>query len=120
MTDSLVGTIERLMAAREWTQADLARVSGLSRTAISNILNGKRQAGVDALTAIAGAFKIPPEELFQAAGILPREAQSTLLERRFVSLLQKMPEERRMELLRFAEFLAGWHDEDSSDGEIRQ
>jgi transcriptional regulator with XRE-family HTH domain len=54
----------------DWSQADLARASGLTRTAISNYING-RTPDEAALRKIAKAFKLPPETVFRAAGILP-------------------------------------------------
>jgi transcriptional regulator with XRE-family HTH domain len=57
---------------RGWSQADLARASHLSRTAISNYLSQQRSNPDEAaLRAIASAFDYPPETLFRAAGLLP-------------------------------------------------
>jgi transcriptional regulator with XRE-family HTH domain len=61
--------IERLKE-ENWSQANLARVSGLTTGAISNYING-RIPDEAALRKIAKAFKLPPENVFRAAGILP-------------------------------------------------
>lgn len=58
---------------REWSQADLARAAQVSRSAISEIISGRRQVGKDTANAIAEALKIPPEHVFRAAGILPSQ-----------------------------------------------
>lgn len=54
-----------------WSQADLARHSGLTRGAISNYVNGRVPDEV-ALRKIAKAFNIPPENIFRVAGVLPQ------------------------------------------------
>jgi transcriptional regulator with XRE-family HTH domain len=48
---------------------------------VSNIINGNRGVGEDTLLAIAHAFKIPPEQVFRAAKLLPENIkQSPTLE----------------------------------------
>jgi transcriptional regulator with XRE-family HTH domain len=60
------------ISRREWSGADLARRSSLTRQAVNNYLNGtRRNPDENALQAIAHAFGYPPEVLFRAAGILP-------------------------------------------------
>jgi transcriptional regulator with XRE-family HTH domain len=54
-----------------WKQADLSRSSGLDSAVISNLINGKRGPGEDTCRSIASAFRLPPETVFRAAGILP-------------------------------------------------
>lgn len=58
---------------RNMKPADLVRLSGLDSAVISNLINGKRNAGTDTATAIASALKLPPAEVFRAAGLLPPE-----------------------------------------------
>lgn len=56
----------------DWTQADLARASGLTRATISYYLGSKSKKPDDnALRKIAQAFKLPAEAVFRAAGVLP-------------------------------------------------
>lgn len=56
---------------RVWRQADLARESGLASSVVSNIINGKRRVGKTTLLAISRALRLPPELVFEKAGILP-------------------------------------------------
>lgn len=63
---------------RGMTKTELARRSRksghqISRTQITFILNGSRQAGPDACIAIAHALELPREEVFRARGWLLRE-----------------------------------------------
>lgn len=61
---------------RNINQSELARLSGISRGAISHIINGVRQPGPDICDAIATAFKLPPETVFRAAGLLPKKPEA--------------------------------------------
>ena len=54
-----------------WSQADLARRSGLTRGAISNYVNGRVPDEIS-LRKIAKAFNMPPENVFRIAGVLPQ------------------------------------------------
>lgn len=61
---------------REWSQSELSRRAGVSPAAISDVLSGRRNPGKDLCTAIAKAFKIPQNKVFQIAGILEEEVDS--------------------------------------------
>jgi transcriptional regulator with XRE-family HTH domain len=55
---------------KNWSQADLARASGLTTAAISKYINGRIPDQV-AMRKIARGLQIHPETAFRAAGILP-------------------------------------------------
>ena len=57
-------------------QSDLARLTGLNRGTISNIVNGTKGLGHESLTVIARTLKLSPETVFRAAGILPKNDDS--------------------------------------------
>jgi transcriptional regulator with XRE-family HTH domain len=60
------------MSKRGWSQADLARASGLNRQSISDYVNRRRtNPEPDALVAIANALNISPVTVYRAAGLLP-------------------------------------------------
>jgi transcriptional regulator with XRE-family HTH domain len=56
--------------ARGWGQQDLVRRTGISSAQVSNVLNGMRRAGPNFCIAVARAFGIPREVVFQARGWL--------------------------------------------------
>lgn len=61
------------MVVRDWTQADLARATGLSRGTVSNLLNNVRSPGSDVLRSIAKGLNLPPETVYRTAGLLPKK-----------------------------------------------
>lgn len=64
------------MNEREWGNSDLARAAKIDRQLVSNYLTDKRRnPDVRILEKIAKALEIPPEEIYQAAGI-PLSKQS--------------------------------------------
>lgn len=78
------------------SQAQLARRSGLSRTAISDYINGKRlNPDKEALTAIAHGLSIPTSEIFQATGILPQSNNIPPEISRAMYQLEQLPEPLR-------------------------
>lgn len=49
---------------RELSQSQLAKMAGLSRGTLSNIISGTRGRGQDSIERIARALKLPPEHVF--------------------------------------------------------
>lgn len=56
---------------RGFSLAELARLSGVSKGAISNILNGHRNPTAESLEGIAHALGLPAETVYRKAGLLP-------------------------------------------------
>ena len=56
---------------RGWTQADLARESGLTSGGIAHLVNRTRNPTAESCKVIARALRYPPEIVFRAAGLLP-------------------------------------------------
>lgn len=56
---------------REWSRADLSQKAKISQSALSMIYSENRKAGPEICNAVASALKLPPEEVFRAAGLLP-------------------------------------------------
>lgn len=90
--DTFVEWLQAELKTRDWTQADLARRSRVSQTHLSRIMNDMRKPGPDALVSIARALRIPPEDVFRQAGIIP-PTSATLTprdERLFADLVEKL------------------------------
>lgn len=97
--------LQQQMDERGWSQADLARNSGLTRAAISNYVNAVRAApDADSCVALARAFKLPPEHVLRVAGYLPpapeEERSPTLLE--MIEIFRNSTPEEQEEMISFA------------------
>jgi transcriptional regulator with XRE-family HTH domain len=77
------------LQAKGWRQADLARASGLDSAVISNLVNGRRNPGVNSCVAIARALSLPNEEVLEAAGLLPKEKGMSVADRATQKLIKK-------------------------------
>jgi|GEM_PF-867746 len=69
---SLAEKIKELRTARNWSQDDLAKHSGLDRGYIANLEGTKsiKRPSADAFLKLARALNIKPEELYKAAGYI--------------------------------------------------
>lgn len=92
------------MEERGLTQAELARMSGTSRTSINNVILQIRNPGPSLCRAIADALNIPPEEVFMKAGILPQQQKPDILTRSILAILDKLPKEEQEEILDYAQY----------------
>jgi transcriptional regulator with XRE-family HTH domain len=57
--------LRRLREARNWGQADLAAISGLSRELISRLENGRVDLRLTTLQTLAGSFRITISQLMR-------------------------------------------------------
>lgn len=98
--------LEEEIETRGWTLRELGRRSGLTHVAISNVLNGVRNPGVEFCLKIARALQTPPELVFRCAGLLPDvEGVEEELYNRFRAYIEALSPERREELMRYVMFL---------------
>lgn len=77
---------------RDMTQSDLARAAKLGSGTISNIMSGNRKVGQDTLRAIAHALKLPPDLVFEKAGILPPKIELSPIKRKLLHLAEGLPD----------------------------
>ena len=57
--------LRELREERGWNQEYLAEISGIGRTHISQLENGRREAGLRMLETLAGAFKVAVADLLR-------------------------------------------------------
>jgi transcriptional regulator with XRE-family HTH domain len=57
--------IRTLRESRGWTQQQLADMTGIGRVHVSELENGKREAGLRMLERLAETFEMSVEELFR-------------------------------------------------------
>jgi len=95
--------LEQELIQRGWTRADLSQRAKISQSTLSMIYSENRKAGPDVCNAVAEAFRIPPEEVFRAAGLLPPspEADETLqrIEHLYGTLNDPVSKQRALEYI---------------------
>ena len=80
----------------------MARIAGVTRGAIGNVLRGDRQPGPELLTAIANAFKIPPAHVFRIAGVLPEKPECDEFIEKIVHQISQMDDVNKNYLYEYA------------------
>lgn len=88
------------------TQADLARMAGLSTGAISNLINQVRSPSPEALRKIAKALNVSPDRIFRIAGLLPPESPKDELTEEAEFLFSQLSLYQRRQAVKFIRFLA--------------
>ena len=73
-TQDLSDWLTEELKARGWSQADLARRSGVTTSQVSRVISQARGAGPEFCVAIARALNESPIKIFQLAGLLPYRA----------------------------------------------
>jgi transcriptional regulator with XRE-family HTH domain len=80
------------LTRQEMSQSDLARASNITTAQISRIISGNRGVGEQALNAIAHALKLPPEMIFEKAGLLPQKIELSPIKRKLLHLAEGLPD----------------------------
>jgi transcriptional regulator with XRE-family HTH domain len=91
---------------QEWTQADLARKTDLSRAAVSLVLSKNRKPGPDFCRAIAHALDLPEEEVFRQAGLLSPKLEDPPGLGEWIRMYVLADEEERDRMLEIAKTLS--------------
>lgn len=94
-----------VLEERDWSQAKLARVAKISPASISDIISGRRKVGKDLATAIAEALKLPTEQVFRAAGILPPNKKVDEDIEQIVHEVEQLSKQDQAEVLAFIRML---------------
>jgi len=102
---------------RGWSQSEAARRGGISSQMISVVLSETANPGLETLRGIARAFRMPLEDVFRLAGILPHrrvigEPRALYAfgeddEVRLVRLYRELPENDRGLVIELVERLTG-------------
>lgn len=86
MADELATWLKQEMASHGWSLRELARHAGISHTAILNVLKGHTRPSALFCTKIAQALRVPAEEVYRRAGLLPAvpPEEASLLEANYL------------------------------------
>lgn len=109
---------EKLLEARKkrgYTQADLARKSGVSQQGISRIERGDRSPNIITIGMLAAALDIPMSEFMEETAAKKSPAAGTGdgtdgLREEIIGLIGRLPEEALPQVRDYAEFLRSRHE----------
>ncbi len=87
--------------SRDMSQSDLARACEITTAQMSRIISGERNAGKETIAKIARAFKLPPETVFRAAGLLPPQSPENEIIEQITHLTQELPTYEQQDILEF-------------------
>ena len=87
--------------ARNISQSELARMAGVTRAAVSDVVTGRRLPGKVMVNGVARALSLPPEQVFRAAGILPPSVGVDAEVERIVHEASKLNDQDKAEVLAF-------------------
>ena len=93
--------LSRELDRRGLSQADLVRLSGVTSAQVSRIISGSRGPGEGALRAIADALRLPAEQVFRAAGMLPPDPKKDPLTEEGLHILQQLEGENKEDAVRY-------------------
>ncbi|RJP53328.1 MAG: helix-turn-helix domain-containing protein [Anaerolineaceae bacterium] len=79
------------MQQKEWSQADLARHSGLTKGAISKYMMG-RIPDDEAIRKIAHALNLPADLIFEQANKLPHKPELSNIKRKLLHIAKDLPD----------------------------
>lgn len=102
MEENFLSWLQAQLAERNWTQAELARRSGISTASISRIFSGARNTGTDVCQAIALALRLPPDELYRRAGLLPNIPDDDKDITELDHIARQLDNANKYELIRYA------------------
>ena len=102
MDSNFVKWLTAQMRERNWSQADLARASGVHKQIIHYYLTKSAKAPhAHVLAKIAYALELPVEQVYRAAGFLPRPPDISETIEQILHEMEDMPERDRQEVLAF-------------------
>lgn len=122
MSDKLNQWVTKKLKDKGWNRNELARRSGLNSGTISNVLNGKREAGAKFYLAMGRAFDVSPEaiERLDREGVDPDniedlDADFTL--RELIEISRQLTNKQRFEALKYLIYLrrTGGDDDETDD-----
>lgn len=94
------------MDQREWSQSELARRAGVDRQLIWRYLNNiTTRPDETVLQKIARALKMPFEEIYRAAGILPPKPTGDEWIEKITHITNQLPPDEKERVFQFAEML---------------
>jgi len=87
---------------RNMKASDLANKARIDKGIISRAISRQRNPTPETLQAIARAFRIPVEETYRAAGLLPQQLEETIQIKELAFLASQLPDQELDDLIEYA------------------
>ncbi len=99
--------LEEQLRMRDWSGKELARRAKVAPSSVHRMLHDDQDSppGFTIVMAVAQALRTDPVTLLRKAGLLPREPESTSLERQMAHTFRQLPVEHQRTALMFVEYL---------------
>jgi len=94
------------MDRKGWNYKELARRSGMSPAAVSQVMTGRQRPGVEFCLGVSDAFKEPPTKVFRLAGLLPSSPDADEVLEDIVFYYAMMSAKSKAQLRQYARTLA--------------
>jgi len=88
---------------REWTQADLARRSGMNSALVSYLTNGTRKLGLSSAIILSKTLRVPIETILAEAGHIQQPSQNEAKESQLLYLFRLLPEDEQDRMIAYIE-----------------
>ena len=103
--------LEEELQERGMKPIDLSRAAGIDSGSLSRILSKQRGAGPETCQAIAHALRLPVEEVYRRAGLLPERSDYNVQEERIMHLFNQLSDEQQEIALALVETLVEHHEQ---------
>lgn len=103
--DDFVNWLNAETKRRSWSNNELGRRAGVSRSTVSLVLTGQQSPTWEFCYRVAQALKEPPEKVFRLAGLLPlAPPERDPLAQEIQDILKQLAPEDRKDLLDYARY----------------
>lgn len=121
MAKEFAAWLNEELAARAWDYATLARQSGLADATISNVVNCKREPGIEFCRSVAAAFGLRDVDVLRKAGLIdPVPGPAVVEEERATHLIRRMSPAGRQAAIEILESLLRADERDARKNEERR
>lgn len=90
---------------RKWSQGELARQAGISRSFVSRVLSGDASPSNNFCYKVAHALGEAPEKVLRLAGILPLASEDEQTAQEIAEIIRNLGPDRQRQLLDYARYL---------------
>ena len=96
--------LKEILDKQKINQSELAAMTGVLPAQISRIISGERGTTPEMLDKIAHALKLPPKQVFEAAGWLNETPKKDKMIEQIEHMYSELPDDDKAEILEFVKW----------------